>query len=150
MANSYICCHLHVIFSTKERKAMIHPDIQERLWAFIGGIARENKMKALVVGGIQDHIHALVSIPSTITISKAVQQIKGASSKWIHETFPAEKDFAWQDGYGAFSVSSSMTGDVIRYIKGQEDHHRKKTFQEEYLELLEKCGVEFDPKYVFG
>lgn len=150
MANSYICCHLHIIFSTKERKAIITPDIQERLWAFIGGIARENKMKALVVGGIQDHIHALVSIPSTISISKAVQQIKGASSKWIHETFPAGKNFAWQDGYGAFSVSSSMTGDVIRYIKGQEDHHRKKTFQEEYLELLEKCGVEFDLKYVFG
>ena len=103
MANSYLNVNIHYVFSTKNRNKQITEDLQSRLWSYMGGIARNNKMKALIVGGDTDHCHILISIPSTITIAKVIQLIKGNSSKWIHETFPEHKDFEWQKGYGAFS-----------------------------------------------
>ena len=93
---------MHVVFSTKDRRPFLTPDVQERLWPYLGGIARENKMRALKVGGVADHVHMLVSLPSTMAVAKAVQLIKGNSSKWIHETFPNLATFEWQEGYGAF------------------------------------------------
>ncbi len=141
--HSFISCHLHVVFSTKERGRLITPDLQKRLWPYLGGIARENKMKALCVGGVEDHVHILLTIPATLSISKAVQLLKGNSSKWIHETFPAQRDFAWQEGYGAFSIGISGVDDTIKYIQSQPEHHRNKTFKEELEVFLKRHGMEY-------
>jgi len=150
MANSYVSLYVHAIFSTKSRKPLIRPDIQTRLWAYIGGIARENSFKVLSVGGTDDHLHALISLPATIPVGKAVQLIKGGSSKWIHDTFVDLQDFSWQEGYGAFSLNISLIDETIRYIERQAEHHRKRTFQEEYLEFLKRNGIEYDERYVWG
>ena len=150
MANTYTSLYYHVVFSTKKRKPLIGTGIRERLRAFLGGIARENKMKALCVGGLDDHIHLLIMAPPTLSPSKMLQLVKGGSSKWIHDTFPRMRDFAWQDGYGVFTVSKSQIPDIIRYIQGQGEHHRVKTFQEEYLLFLQKHGIEYDERYVWG
>jgi REP element-mobilizing transposase RayT len=150
MAHSYLSILIHYIFSTKNRDKIITPEIQDRLWAYMGGIARENNMKALSIGGVEEHAHVFLSLPATISIAKAIQLIKGGSSKWIHDTFPSFKDFAWQVGYGAFSVSISHIDETINYIKNQKEHHRHKTFQEEYLAFLKKHGIEYDERYIWG
>lgn len=150
MANSYIVCFMHCVFSTKERRQQITDDVRERLWAYVGGIARENDMKTIAVGGTSDHIHALLSLPATMPVAKAVQLIKGGSSKWIHDTFPEQGSFAWQEGYGAFSVSKSRVDDTIAYINGQATHHAERSFQDEYRMLMEKHGIEWDERYVWG
>ena len=149
MANTCISLNIHIIFSTKDRAPMIDVEWRERLWAYLGGISRENKMKALEIGGVADHVHMLVSLPSTLSAAKAVQLLKGNSSKWINETFPGKSRFQWQEGYGAFSVSSSQIKVTIEYIRGQEEHHRKKTFQEEYLAFLKRHGVSYDERYLW-
>jgi REP element-mobilizing transposase RayT len=123
--------------------------LHERLWAFLGGIARQNQMKAIEVGGVEDHIHILLSLPATMPVAKAMQLIKGGSSKWIHETFPDQRTFAWQEEYGAFSVSVSQLDKTIAYIRGQAAHHRKLTFQEEFLALLKKHRIEYDERYLW-
>src|SRR5437667_10199791 len=146
---SYISAHFHCVFSTKERRPLIIPELRDRLWPFLGGIARQNKMKAIEIGGMEDHIHILLSLPSTIAIAKAMQLIKGGSSKWVHETFAEHRLFGWQKKYGAFSVSASHLDTVAQYIKGQEEHHRKVTFQEEFLALLKKHRIAFDERYLW-
>jgi len=146
---SYVSAYFHCVFSTKERRPLITPDLRGRLWPFLGGIARQNKMTALEIGGVADHVHILLSLPATIPISKAMQLIKGGSSKWIHETFPDQWQFAWQEEYGAFSVSVSQLDKIIAYIRRQPEHHRKLTFQEEFLMLLKKHGVEYDERYLW-
>lgn len=128
---------------------MITEELKERLWPFMGGIARENRMKALGIGGVSDHVHLLVSIPAALSVAKGIQLIKGGSSAWIHGTFPNMKGFAWQEGYGAFSVSASHLGEVIAYIGKQEEHHRTKSFQEEYRAFLKKYGIAYDEKYLW-
>ena len=151
MANTYTSLHYHIVFSTKNRKHHnMRTDIKERIWAFLGGIARQNKMKALCVGGMEDHIHILIVAPPAIALSKMMQLLKGGSSKWVHETFSEMPTFSWQDGYGAFTVSKSQVPEVIRYIQGQEEHHRAKNFQEEYLAFLKSHGIEYDERYVGG
>jgi len=115
----------------------------------MGGIARENGMKARCIGGIADHVHLLVSIPTTLSIAKAIQLIKGGASAWIHETFPEMQDFAWQEGYGAFSVGVSQLAETIAYIENQEEHHRHKSFQEEYLAFLKRHEITYDEKYLW-
>ena len=125
---SYVSSYFHCIFSTKERHRLITPELRERLWPFMSGIARQNKMKEVEIGGVEDHVHLLLSLPSTLPVSKALQLIKGGSSKWIHETFPEHRLFAWQEEYGAFTVSVSQLDKTIAYIKGQKEHHRRTTF----------------------
>src|SRR5262245_10836329 len=97
--HSFVSCLMHVVFATQERRPWISSETQDRLWPYLGGIARENKMKTLEVGGVEDHVHILLSLPSTLAIAKAVQLLKGNSSKWIHDTFPKLKAFEWQEGY---------------------------------------------------
>ncbi|MFZ5519549.1 MAG: IS200/IS605 family transposase [Candidatus Zhuqueibacterota bacterium] len=150
MAHSYVSILIHYIFSTKHREKNISPEIQDRVWAYMGGIARENNMKALSIGGVEEHAHVLLSLPATISISKGVQLIKGGSSKWIHDTFPTLNEFVWQVGYGAFSVSISHVDETINYIENQREHHRHKTFQEEYLAFLKKHAFEYDENYIWG
>ena len=149
MGNSYISLYIHYIFSTKQRLPLIVPEIQDRLWPYMGGIARENDMKTLAVGGMPDHIHILLSLPGTISISKAIQIIKGNSSKWITETFQTSSHFSWQKGYGAFSINISILQDTIRYIQKQAVHHRHKSFREEYLDFLKKNEVPYDERYIW-
>ncbi len=149
VANTYTSLHYHFTFSTKNREPWIVPKIENRVWAYIGGIARKHKMTAIQLGGIEDHIHALVLAPPILAPSQIAQYLKGDSSKWIHEEFPNLRAFAWQDGYGGFTVSKSQVPDLIEYIKNQRQHHRKKTFKEEYLELLKKHGVDYDERYIW-
>lgn len=149
MANTYTSLHYHVVFSTKDRQPWITDDIEERVWKFIGGIARENKMKALLVGGMPDHLHLALAIPPTLAVSNALRLLKGGSSKWIKDTFPKMRGFAWQDGYGAFTVSKSSLPDVLAYIQNQREHHRGKTFQEEFLAFLIRHEVEYKEKYLW-
>ncbi len=150
MPHSYVNAMFHCVFSTKERRRMIDEELQDRLWPYVGGIARENKMKALAVGGTDDHAHILLSLPSMLNVAKAVQLIKGGSSKWVHDEFASHRNFAWQEGYGAFSIGISQVEETIRYIASQREHHHKRTFQEEFLAFLERHGIEYDPKYVWG
>ena len=128
---------------------MITPALRDRLWPFMGGIARQNNMTAVEIGGVQDHVHILLALPATLSISKALQLVKGGSSKWVHDTFPEHRLLGWQTKYGAFSVSVSQLDKIIAYIKGQEDHHRKVTFQEEFLALLKKHRVQYDERYLW-
>ena len=146
---SYVSSYWHCVFSTKERSPQITPDLRERLWPFLGGIARQNQMKAIEVGGMPDHIHIWLSLPSTLAIAKAVQLIKGGSSKWVHDTFPEHALFRWQVKYAAFGVSVSLLDKTIQYIKNQELHHRKMTFQEEFLALLNKHRIDYDERYLW-
>jgi putative transposase len=150
MANPYAALCYHIIFSTKNRVDYLKPDIEARIWAYLGGITRKHKMTAVQIGGVEDHIHALVIAPPTLSPSQIVQYLKGDSSKWIHEEFPALRDFTWQDGYGAFTVSKSNIAGVVDYIKSQREHHRTKSFQEEYLEFLRKHEIDYDERYVWG
>ena len=148
--HSFVSCLMHVVFSTKDRRPFITPELQERLWPYLGGIARENKMRALKVGGVADHIHILLSLPSTLAISKAVQLIKGNSSKWVHETFPHLATFEWQEGYGAFSLSVSGVDATTAYIENQAEHHLRRTFKEELKAILDKHGMEYGFNALFG
>jgi putative transposase len=150
MANTYTSLHYHIVFSTKNRELWIKPDVEQRIWAYLGGIAKENKMKPLQIGGFDDHVHVLLGAPAVLAPAKIAQFIKGGSSAWIHETFPGMADFGWQDGYGAFTVSKSNVPSVIEYIQGQREHHRTKSFQEEYLVLLKRHEIECDERYVWG
>ena len=150
MANTYTSLHYHLIFSTKNREPWLTSDIEQRIWAFIGGIARAHSMTALQIGDVEDHIHALVNAPATIAPAQIAQYLKGDSSKWIHEEFRSLRSFGWQDGYGAFTVSKSNIRDVITYIQTQRKHHRKRTFQEEYVDFLVKNDIEYDERYVLG
>ncbi len=146
---SYVSSYHHCVFSTKDRRPILTPKLRERLWPFLGGIAKQNKIKAIEIGGVEDHVHILLSLPATMPIAKAMQLIKGGSSKWIHETFPDRRLFNWQEKYGAFSVSASQLDTIVAYIKTQEAHHRKMTFQEEFLSLLKKHRIEYDERYLW-
>ena len=150
MANTYTSLFYHIVFSTKGRVPCIQPAIAPRIWEYIDGVARAHKVTALQVGGIADHAHVLIMAPPTIAPSNIAQYRKGDSSTWIHATFPALKNFAWQEGFGAFTVSKSARQIVIDYIQNQPEHHRQRTFQAEYLELLQKHDVDYDERYLWG
>ena len=149
MAHTYTNILVHYVFSTKGRQNIITPEIQERLWSFMGGIARENEMVPVIVGGMSDHVHILVSLPATLSISKGIQLIKGASSKFVNENFSGPEKFQWQSGYGGFSVSISHRQDTIAYIQNQVEHHRTRTFQEEFITILKKHHIEYDERYIW-
>lgn len=150
MTNAYTSLFTHIIFSTHNREPLLKSALRERLFAYMGGIARENKIKAISIGGTIDHVHMLLLIPANISAAKAVQLVKGGSSKWVHENISSLKKFAWQEGYGAFSIGASQAPAVVAYIAGQQEHHRLKTFQEEYLSFLKKYNIEYDERYVWG
>ena len=150
MAHTYASCLVHYVFSTKGRRKTISLELRRRLWPYLGGIAAQNGMKALAVGGADDHVHVLLSVSTTHSVAKAIQLIKGGSSKWIHDTFPSHSTFAWQEGYGAFSVAISGVDETVCYIQSQEEHHRTTTFEQEFLAFLRRHGLGFDERYVLG
>lgn len=149
MSHTCCCSLFHCVFSTKERRKIIAPEIQPRLWAYIGGVAREHEMKALGVGGMDDHAHLLVSLPSSLPIAKAMREIKSASSRWMHETCGIPT-FEWQEGYGAFSIGWAQVEATLAYIARQQEHHRKRDFQAEFIAFLKKHRIEYDARYVWG
>jgi putative transposase len=147
MSHSYSQNHLHIVFSTKDRQKIIRPAMQPKLWSYMAGIARNHGFLVLANGVMPDHVHLLIQLPPVLALAKAISLLKSNSSGWINEH---GMEFNWQEGYGAFSVSTSNLGTVKRYIANQEQHHRKKTFEHEFEGLLRKHGIPFDPKYVFG
>jgi len=150
MANTYINILIHTVFSTKNRDPWISSSLRERLYPYMCGIARENGLKVLCIGGTDNHIHILLLLDSTTSIAKAIQLIKGGSSKWIHETFPELRLFSWQEGYGAFSIGISNVDETKKYIENQEKHHKKESFRDEYLKFLRKNNIDFNEKYLWG
>ena len=149
MPQSYVACYMHMIFSTKDRVRAITPDWAPRLYEYIGGIVRPHGAVLLAAGGIPDHVHLSVSLGKELSVSAALRIVKANSSKWVHDTFPEKRRFAWQNGYGAFSVSQSSLDDVHGYIAGQAEHHRTQTFQEEFIAFLERYQVPYDERYIW-
>lgn len=139
---------VHVVFSTKERHPWIADDMRTDLHGYLGGIARNIDAIPLIVGGVADHIHALIALPTKLSVADLVRTLKSNSSSWVHERWP-QRLFQWQNGYGAFSVSESNKDAVVRYIENQAEHHRQRSFQEEFLDLLNRHGIEYDPRYVW-
>ena len=150
MPHTYSSSRIHVIFSIKERQKCLREDLQPKFWAYIAGIARNHKFEAIKIGGAEDHCHALILLPPPLPLSKAVQTLKGCSSKWLNDTGAAGSNFAWQEGYGAFSVSASQTDDAVEYIKNQPEHHKKRNYEDEFLEFLRRYGIDYDPAHVLG
>ena len=147
MAHSYSTMLVHLVFSTKGRLPLIKPDWQEDLWRTFVGIGRNHKIIVAAVGGVADHVHILFFLPSTMTLAKAIQELKANSSRWMRQR---DRRFSWQQGYGAFGVSQSNKQAVIDYIDNQAEHHRKMSFEEEFVALLKRHGVDYDPKWVLG
>jgi REP element-mobilizing transposase RayT len=141
--HSFSSCLVHCVWSTKDRAPLLDTNLRSRLWPYFGGIARENKMKALAVGGAADHVHILVSLPTTLSVAKAIQLLKGNSSKWIHETFPGLRRFEWQSGYGAFSIAISGVVATSSYIHRQDIHHKTRTFRDEFQAMLQKHNLAY-------
>ena len=140
---------LHIVFSTKNREPFIRSEVKQDLYAYLAKIIQANQSHAFLIGGMPDHIHIACSLGRTITIAKLLEEIKKSSSKWIKTKNKIYHDFSWQAGYGAFSLGMSQLPDLLKYIENQKEHHRFKTFKEEYLEFLEKYEIDYDPKYVW-
>lgn len=149
MGQSLVKNYLHIVFSTKHRQKMIHPPVEEELYAYLGGICKNLECQPIKIGGHSDHIHILCMLSKKVTLIKLLEELKSHSSKWIKTKGDDYKNFYWQDGYGAFSVNPAETENVISYIANQKEHHRKKAFQEEYRNFLEAFEVEFDERYVW-
>jgi REP element-mobilizing transposase RayT len=146
MSHSYSNVLIHCVFSTRKRRPLIPNELQSKLWRYLAGIGKNHKISMLECGGTADHVHVLLVLPSDTTLSKAVQLLKANSSRWLREH---GIDFGWQEGYAAFSVSTSQLSAVREYIQNQAAHHRKRNFEEEFIALLTKSGVSYDPNYVF-
>jgi putative transposase len=140
---------LHIIFSTKNREPWLDQDARPRVHAYLATICRNLGAEVVHVGGVADHVHIVTTLPRTVSQAELIEQIKKTSSKWIKALDTRYHGFFWQRGYGAFSVSPSQFNAVLRYIEAQHEHHRTRTFQEEYRELLRKHGVDFDERYVW-
>jgi putative transposase len=149
MASTFTNLVFHVIFSTKYRKPLIEDSIQDELYCYIGGILREQQGSMLEIGGMPDHVHLLARLSPTVAISDALRLVKANSSKWLNDRGSRWNKFQWQTGYAAFSVSASQVDEVCRYIQGQAEHHRQKSFREEYVAFLNKHQIDFDERYVF-
>jgi putative transposase len=150
LPHSYTLGLYHCVWSTKNREPWLaHREARERIFAGIGGVARENDMKALTVGGWHDHVHVLLSLKPTTAPSDALRILKAKSSQFVHLNLPELRHFAWQEGYGAFSIGMSGVDETKQYIDAQEEHHRTRTFQEEFVAFLERNGIAFDEKYIW-
>ena len=147
---SYASLFYHIVFSTKERRPWLKDERLMKCCRYMGGIVRDLKGALLEANGAADHLHLVALVRPTWAVSGFVQEVKQGSSKWIHETFGELGDFWWQEGYAAFSVSKSALPDVMRYVRNQLEHHRKMSFEEEVRALLDRHGIEYDPKYILG
>jgi putative transposase len=144
MAHTYASNFIHCVFSTKERRPLIPAGRTTELYAYLGGIARGEGFSLIAAGGTSNHVHLLFALPASYPLAQAVQKLKGSSSRWMGQ------GFCWQEGYGAFSVSPSQVSVVKKYVQNQEDHHRKRSFEQEFVALLSNSGIAYDEQYVFG
>lgn len=149
MAGTYTKLYYHIVFSTKHRRPLIAPQIEENLHAYMGGIVRGLGGVCLEINGMADHVHILAILPPKIAVSDALREIKANSSKWLHETWPDFKGFGWQDGYAAFTVSRSQVEPVAQYVRDQKHHHAQWDYKTELIGLLTKHDVEYDERYVW-
>lgn len=149
MGQSLVKNYLHIVFTTKYRQPLIKESIESELHAYLGGICKNLECHPIKIGGYTDHIHILCMLSKKVTLAKLLEEIKSHSSKWIKTKGDNYKHFYWQDGYGAFSVNPAEVHTVINYIANQKEHHSKKTFQDEYLTMLEKYHAEYDERYLW-
>jgi len=149
MSHTYTQLLTHIVFSTKDRFPFIDAELQSRIFPYIGGIIRELNGKSILVNGVANHVHILAGLPAGIAVSDVLRTVKTNSSRWVHQQFPAHSKFAWQTGYGAFSVSHSDLERVRRYIENQKEHHRHVTFQEEVLLFLKEYEIEYEERYLW-
>ncbi len=149
MANTYTQIYIHVVFAVEGRQNLIAPDHNDELQKYITGIVTAQNHKLIAINNMPDHLHMLIGLRPDAALSDLVRDVKAGSSKFINEKHWVVGRFSWQEGFGAFSYSRSQLGTVIRYIENQQKHHAKKSFREEYVAMLEKFGVEYDPRYIF-
>ena len=149
MANTYTQIYIHVVFAVEGRQNLIQPEHNDELQKYITGIVSAQKQKLIAINNMPDHLHLLVGLRPDSSLSDLIRDVKAGSSKFINEKRWVTGRFSWQEGFGAFSYARSQLGAVIRYIENQQKHHAKKSFREEYLELLEKFGVDYDRRYIF-
>lgn len=149
MAGTFVALYCHVVFSTKDRRPFINDDLRPRLHEYLGGTIRGQKSQSIIVGGTADHVHLLMGLNKQLAISAAMAEIKANSSRWVHETFPDLWEFAWQPGYGAYSLHQDGLEKVRRYIEGQEAHHREVPFEEEFRRFLDRLGMVYDPELLW-
>jgi REP-associated tyrosine transposase len=150
MAQTLVNVMVHVVFSTKERRNLILPDLEPHLHAYLGGILRELHSPGLAINGTENHVHLLVAQSKTIALADLIRELKKGSSKWIKTQRAALRSFDWQDGYAAFSIGPSGVEATKRYIAGQKEHHRRRTFQEELVAFLKKYEVDYDERYIWS
>ena len=149
MANTYTQIHIQAVFAVQNRDCNIQGDWNDELYKYITGIIQNNKHKMLAINGMPDHVHILFGFRPSQSLSDLMQDIKGSSSKWINEKRFIKGKFSWKEGFGAFSYSKSDLPNVIRYIKNQEEHHKKRSFIEEYEDLLKEFEIDYDERFVF-
>jgi len=147
--STFISNLVHFVWSTANREPLIHKSWRDRMHGYIGGVLANKRAKLLAAGGVEDHVHVLASLPSTMSLADAASAMKANSSRWIHEHAPQCKGFEWQAGYGAFSVSKSAEPRVIAYLHGQEEHHQKQNFQAEFVALLAKHDIPYEERYLW-
>ncbi len=147
MPHTYTNLLYHIVFSTKDRYPFITPDVEERLFEYIGGTIRALGGICLEIGGVQDHIHFIVKLKPTLNVSKFLEKLKPSVTKWARTTINPK--FEWQDGYGAFSIGESQVPGVRKYIQNQEEHHKKHSFEKEFIDMLKQAGIEFDVRFLW-
>ncbi|MGA2074892.1 MAG: IS200/IS605 family transposase [Terriglobia bacterium] len=150
MAQTLVCLRVHVVFSTKDRRPMITPDVEPELFAYLAGTAKNLDSPCLAAGGTSNHVHLLISQSKNIALSHLMEEIKKSSLKWIKTKGPTLRNFGWQDGYGAFTIGQSQVEALKTYIAGQKERHRKQSFEEELVRLLNKYGVQYDERYIWS
>jgi len=150
MAQTLVCLRVHVVFSTKDRRPMITPEVEPELYAYLAGTAKNLDSSCLAAGGTGNHVHLLISQSKNIALSHLMEEIKKSSSKWIKTKAPSLRSFGWQDGYGAFTIGRSQVEALERYIAAQKERHKKQSFEEELVRLLNKYGVQYDERYIWS
>jgi len=150
MPQSLAKIYMHLVFSTKDRKPFLgDTGLREEMHAYIAGVCRTLESPSIIVGGIEDHVHVLCFLDKALSVAECVKEVKRVSSKWAKERDARLSGLYWQNGYGAFSISPSHVDGLVEYIKGQEEHHRRESFQDEFRRLLKKYGIEYDERYVW-
>ncbi len=149
MANTYTQLYIHYVFAVQNRLCLIHSEWQDDLYKYMSGIIDQQGHKLYVINGMSDHIHLLVSMTPKQAPSDLMYHLKRSSSLWINKNRLSVRKFSWQEGFGAFSVSKSQLPAIIKYIEEQQEHHKKKTLTEEYLQLLKEHDIEYDEQYIF-
>lgn len=149
MANTYTQIHIQVVFAVRHRQCLIKEEWEDKLYAYMTGIIQNHGHKLLIINGMPDHVHIFFGFRPIQSLSNLMQQVKEKSSKWVNNEGFSQQKFTWQSGYGAFSYHKSMIPTIIRYIENQKEHHRKKSFLEEYEEYLKEFGIDYDNRFLF-